>query len=148
MTSGIYMIRNTVTGKRYIGSSRNIETRWEAHRNQLNGSWTLRHPNGALRDDWAQYGEAAFEFVVVEEIGDVDALAEREHHWIDLPYEEGVYNRVRRGLYAHMREIVRSVACPPQGVPLVPVYVTPEQYKRACELAKMFDDLRTGSRGA
>ena len=110
MTCGIYMIRNTVNGKRYIGASRNIESRWEAHRNQLNGVWAIMHHNGELNDDWRRYGETAFEFVVVEEISNVDTLTERENYWIDHPYEAGVYNRVKRGVYAHMREIVRVVA--------------------------------------
>lgn len=32
MTCGIYKIENKESGKVYIGSSKNIEKRWEAHR--------------------------------------------------------------------------------------------------------------------
>lgn len=37
MTSGIYQIRCTITGKIYLGSSKNIEHRWHQHR-QLRSS--------------------------------------------------------------------------------------------------------------
>ena len=35
MAIGIYKITNTVNGKFYIGSSKNIEIRWRVHRRNL-----------------------------------------------------------------------------------------------------------------
>lgn len=35
MTSGVYAITNTATGKRYIGSAVNIKKRWREHLHNL-----------------------------------------------------------------------------------------------------------------
>ena len=76
---GIYMIRNTVNGKVYVGQSQNIYWRWSAHKS------SLRHGNGAnphIQSAWNKYGEDAFEFCVIE-LCDEDRLDEREEYWID-----------------------------------------------------------------
>lgn len=36
MTSGVYLIRNSRTGRGYVGSSVNVEVRWKQHRADLN----------------------------------------------------------------------------------------------------------------
>lgn len=64
-TIGVYAIRNSVTGRVYIGGSTNIERRWRQHRESLNGGWKSA-TNHRLRDDWSRFGEGAFVFAVVE----------------------------------------------------------------------------------
>jgi len=59
----IYSIRNTVTGRTYIGQTNALEMLWRAHRGALNSG---RHTNKALQWDWVFYGAAAFEFAVLE----------------------------------------------------------------------------------
>jgi group I intron endonuclease len=61
MTVGIYLIRNTVNGKVYIGQTRCLETRWRIHRNQLLGN---KHFNKHLQASWNKYN-GAFEFEIV-----------------------------------------------------------------------------------
>src|SRR3990167_10276418 len=62
MPGGIYQIRNTVNGKRYVGSAENLVRRESAH-------WTnLRrgaHHSAHLQRAWNKYGEKNFEFLVV-----------------------------------------------------------------------------------
>jgi len=61
MASGIYLIRNTVNGHCYVGSSVDIEHRWEQHHSSLkNGS----HKNRYLQAAWNLYGEGNFSFEV------------------------------------------------------------------------------------
>lgn len=61
---GIYMIRNTINGKLYIGKSVNIKKRFNEHKHELRlGS----HHNDYLQKAWNKYGEDAFEFIVLEE---------------------------------------------------------------------------------
>ena len=55
---GIYQIYNIKNGKRYIGSSIDVERRWKAHVAELQGS---RHPNEHLQRSWIKYGSKAFE---------------------------------------------------------------------------------------
>lgn len=57
--SGIYEIRNTENGSRYIGSATRLLTRWGAHRSALKRG---DHHNAHLQHAWNKYGESAFQF--------------------------------------------------------------------------------------
>lgn len=59
MSSGIYEIKNKVTGDRYIGSSLNIKRRFAQHRTKLRHNI---HQNKILQHAWNKYGKEAFEF--------------------------------------------------------------------------------------
>lgn len=78
--SGIYRITNLRNGKTYVGSSTNIRRRWNHHRGALRRGV---HANTYLQASWRKYGEAAFEFVVVEALErDRTLLLERETFWV------------------------------------------------------------------
>jgi group I intron endonuclease len=86
---GIYVITNTISSSRYVGSSKNLRTRAMSHRKALNCS---RHPNKHLQNAWNKYGEAVFMFTALEEIifeaednhkENRKLLLSREQHWID-----------------------------------------------------------------
>lgn len=62
--SGIYAIECLANGKRYIGSSKNIEARWAHHRATLNSG---QHYNKHLQRCWVKYGEGRFQFSILEE---------------------------------------------------------------------------------
>lgn len=78
--SGIYSITNTVTNKKYIGSSINIHHRWEVHRSQLKRG---KHHSIHLQRAWDKYGEASFIFELIEELADTSKLRLLEQVWID-----------------------------------------------------------------
>ena len=60
MTCGIYMIRNKVNGKMYIGQAIEMEgVRWKTHRRELKGDY---HENKHLQNAWNKYGQDNFEF--------------------------------------------------------------------------------------
>lgn len=62
MQTGVYQIRNRVTGDIYIGSTaRNFRVRWAQHRNALARNKGSRHLNRA----WFKYGPDQFEFSVL-----------------------------------------------------------------------------------
>lgn len=71
---GIYVIKNVVDGKAYVGSSVDIAARWSKHRGGL-----LRgtHSNPHLLSAWRKYGESAFHFSVLLTC-DVAELLEKE----------------------------------------------------------------------
>ena len=60
--SGIYIITNTINGKRYIGSSKNIYERLNHHVWDLNSG---THINKHLQNAWNKYGEDAFEYGIL-----------------------------------------------------------------------------------
>lgn len=77
--SGIYQIRCAPTGKIYVGSAVNMRARWQQHRSQLRKG---THVNAYLQNAWDRYGEANFEFSVLERTPRAELLR-REQHWID-----------------------------------------------------------------
>ena len=71
MTMGVYAIRNTVNGKRYIGSSVDIERRAQDHARGLNQAAERRLDADMERElvrDWIEFGQDAFEVDVLEVI--------------------------------------------------------------------------------
>ncbi len=77
--SGIYQIRNTLSGKLYIGSSADIRLRWQQHFAVLRaGSSHCKY----LQSAWIKYGESAFVFEIIELVG-VGQVLDREQFHID-----------------------------------------------------------------
>jgi group I intron endonuclease len=62
MTSGIYYIKNIVTEKGYIGSSKNVHRRKNEHFRELRKN---KHANRHLQSSWNKYGEESFTFFIV-----------------------------------------------------------------------------------
>lgn len=56
---GVYLIRNTDSGKCYIGSAVNLRVRWNSHQNALKRQ---AHDNRHLQNAWNMYGSQAFVF--------------------------------------------------------------------------------------
>jgi len=64
MTSGIYQIKNTVSGGVYFGRSVDVEDRLVHHRNELKRNV---HRNKRLQNSWNKYGQSAFKFELIWE---------------------------------------------------------------------------------
>ena len=79
MDCGIYKITCNVNGKIYIGSSKNIEIRWNSHKQTLKNK---SHKNPHLQNAWDLYGEGEFTFHIIE-ICDQKDLLMREQFWMD-----------------------------------------------------------------
>ena len=62
---GVYKITNTVTGDFYIGSSKNIKSRWTRHKCP---SILKKCPNNPMYLDMQKYGVDKFEFEILEEV--------------------------------------------------------------------------------
>lgn len=91
---GIYLITNTVTGKRYVGQSCDIKYRWYQH---------ISNPEkNQLYKDFKQYGLINFIFQIIEECNP-RYLDEKEYFWIQQfnSYEDGYnstignYNKIK-----------------------------------------------------
>lgn len=55
--SGVYSIQNNVSGKMYVGSSKDIYRRWKEHKRYLNNH---KHHSMDLQNDWDKQGEKDF----------------------------------------------------------------------------------------
>lgn len=80
MVCGIYKIENKENGKVYVGSSKDINKRWYAHRTAL---MNKKHHNAKLQHAWNKSGgKIELEYSILEEC-DILKLFEREQHWMD-----------------------------------------------------------------
>lgn len=79
MGSGIYSITNKISKKRYIGQSKNIQTRMKEHLRNLRNQ---KSHNSILQKAWNKYGESNFIFETVEQCL-LGALVEKEQFWMD-----------------------------------------------------------------
>lgn len=59
LTTGIYEIRNTINGKRYVGSAVDFGNRWRVHAQSLARG---DHHSRALQRAWVRYTPRAFQF--------------------------------------------------------------------------------------
>lgn len=123
---GIYCIENTINHKKYIGLSKDIESRWRSHRCRLKNGL---HVNTYLQYAWNKYGADAFTFYILEECDEIQ-LEDRETYYIthysSLSSQWG-YN-ISRGGNAVAAD-VRSVIDYRDGT----VYETVAAAARACQ---------------
>ena len=85
---GIYFIRNTRTGRIYVGQSVDFEQRKAQHLYALKAG---QNKNKPLQNDYDKLGVSAFVFEMIEE---TDDLIERERYWISQqtdPYNVQFY---------------------------------------------------------
>jgi group I intron endonuclease len=73
--SGIYLIRNTINDKVYVGQSKNVLTRISQHKN-------LCH-SVHLRNAIKKYGWDKFEVSILEYVDNLSQLTEREQYWLN-----------------------------------------------------------------
>ena len=79
IVSGIYEIRNTLDGHRYVGSAINMQRRWIKHVSDLNNN---KHHSRHLQNAWNKYGATCFKFDILEYCF-LPALVSREQFYMD-----------------------------------------------------------------
>lgn len=96
MSSGIYSFKNRVNGKRYVGQSQNLETRFNSHKNNHSNS-NLKDYNTKFYRALRKHGFDCFEYSILEECELADAN-EREIFWVSYydSYNNG-YNSNKGG---------------------------------------------------
>ena len=98
---GIYKITNKVSGKIYIGQSKDIEVRIDQHLSALRRN---KHENKDMQRDYNLFS-SAFEFEVVEECP-LSLLNEAEIRWIAHYKSDNKvygYNQNKGGGYKHRK---------------------------------------------
>lgn len=91
------MIRNFSTGKCYVGSTRDLDSRWESHRTLLEAN---RH-SPKLQKAWNESTPSDWEWEVIEDGIPVIHQFQSEQHWIDTldAFKNGYNSSPRAGSY-------------------------------------------------
>ncbi len=76
---GIYLIKNEVNGKVYIGNSTDIDRRWYNHKMELKNE---KHHSPKLQRAYNKYGKDAFFYEVIQYCSKEDLIS-NEQYWID-----------------------------------------------------------------
>lgn len=89
-SKGVYQIINTVTQKKYIGSTtQNFRKRCWQHRTELNRK---NHKNLHLQRSYDKYGPNVFLFDIIKVIDKDEAIREEEQLLLNLYKKEDLYN--------------------------------------------------------
>lgn len=75
----VYMIRNKINDKKYIGITGDYLHRRQCHISCLNKK---KHSNIHLQRAWNKYGADNFEFLIVEVVAEKELLPDKEIYWI------------------------------------------------------------------
>jgi group I intron endonuclease len=88
--SGVYVIVNVLSGRRYVGSSEDVLGRWYGHLRALRRG---KHSNRYLQNSWKSHTPFDFSLGLLEAVEDEGRLLSREQHWLDHYKQTGaVYN--------------------------------------------------------
>lgn len=87
---GIYVIKNNVNNKMYIGSSTNIKQRFTCHKSALRNN---NHRNKHLQNAWNKYGEDNFEFIIIEYHSYPEKILKREN--VNIRLFDPEYNNIK-----------------------------------------------------
>lgn len=99
--SGIYIIKNLVNNKVYIGKSKNIYFRIKQHITHLNTK--SKDENRHLINSWHKHGRKNFEYSVIEYLEfDENVLKERELFWMEF------YNSLNRKKGYNLRKDAKT----------------------------------------
>lgn len=115
--TGIYKITCTTNSKFYIGSSNDIKRRWTEHKCNLRKN---RHCNPKLQNCWNKYGEASFQFDIIEHV-DINSLHIKEQDWLDntKAYKQGIglniSNKVDNTIYMAEKNSKSYIVTFPDG---------------------------------
>lgn len=116
---GVYALYNTRSGKAYIGQTKDLTRREKDHFRELKKG---THHNKHLQRAYAKYGEAAFQFVILERCP-IEELDESEKKWIsiletmnsDIGYNLESGGNVGKVVSEAVREAKRGVNNPMYG---------------------------------
>jgi hypothetical protein len=98
---GVYQITNTLNGKMLIGSSPNLDGKFNRFQFELKLGV---HGNKELQREWNEFGEQAFTFEIIDRIKPVEDMKHdyskeieaMESKWLDQlqPYGDRGYNKI------------------------------------------------------
>ena len=132
IVTGIYIIKNTINGKIYVGQSVNIHRRWNDHKKRY--KYNNAEQNSLLHKAFRKYGIENFVFEILEKCSK-DELNSREQYWI-VHYQSNDrrygYNITEGG-----NNGVPNILCKDQVLQIQNALLTTSLTQ--CEIAKQFN---------
>jgi len=114
MNGGIYQIINKVTGKFYVGRSKDFEERWKDHKRGLT---TNTHHNICLQRAWNKYGEDAFIFQPIDFFETEEEQKSAEQEVLDTFWDFGLLYNMSKSAngggptgWTHTKEARRKIS--------------------------------------
>ena len=106
--AGVYMIKNVLNNKRYIGSSSCLRRRLHNHLSKLNNN---KHPNKHLQYSYNKYGQKALQFIILEYCENVkDTILFLEQKYLDLhPEYNNATIAVNNSGWHHSKESIEKM---------------------------------------
>jgi hypothetical protein len=92
----VYVIKNTVTGRMYFGSTITVKTRWARHRHELK---QLIHSNYPMLEDARAHGVDSFKFFVASRFSTRKKMLEREQLLIAMFYNRDACYNLNSSVY-------------------------------------------------
>lgn len=111
---GIYCIHNRVRNLMYVGSSCDLRSRLLTHKRELRKGC---HHSRYLQRAWDKYGEASFDFGIVEFVDKKDDLLQIEQSWIDSIGHYNVSREAKRPSVVITEETRRKISNSLKGRP-------------------------------
>lgn len=150
----VYEIVNTISGMRYIGSTKNYRTRFSQHKQELKAGV---HANASMQKDWNTFGREVFSFNVVTSVLNAADLFLMEQVRLDDAAEEGTplfnvhkYSDSSRGRLAS-EETKRKMSIARVGKPrsaesIEKVAIAHRGMKRSKETCEKLSAMRRGKK--
>jgi group I intron endonuclease len=106
---GVYQITDTITGKTYVGSSRNVRTRAVQHFHLMGTGKSHKSAYTSFSATYTQYGSSGFEVVVLEACSP-ETLYAKELEWIArlAPTENTQHSPLVSVAYSEAERALRS----------------------------------------
>jgi len=73
---GVFKITNKINGKIFVGSSPNLDSKWNSQKFQLNMN---SHPNKELQKDWNELGEDNFYYEIIDTVNLKDSDTKKDY---------------------------------------------------------------------
>ena len=137
--SGVYLLKNIINDKCYIGSAKNIKHRLQQHLRDLQSS---RHINKYLLRAFHKYGQDSFVYTILEKCdSDRNTMLTEEQKYLDMSPE---YNYMKiagtTNGYKHTEETKKILSERHKGRPHIPnssyEYRAPEYVKKQPKVRK------------
>ncbi len=110
LMSGIYLLTNLISGKKYVGASKDLDRRYKTHFDLFD---SFKHGNKEMQYDFDN-GEV-FDFEILEYVPDIKDLGTIEQYYINW-YSPDVYNVPSAAPYGYKKArngtLVKLSWCP------------------------------------
>lgn len=140
---GVYLIRNKINQKSYVGISKDIIARWKGHIYESRCP-TQKGYDKALYRAFRKYGIDNFSFEILEECQTIDEMNEREIYWISkLDTQQTGYNETSGGQGTGNRQGENNGRAKLTEQDVIDIRIARKNMKNRSEVYQLYQDKLT-----